>query len=99
MEPSLNPPVDEKLERLGEYVDELTIEDLAIEIHAYGLDERVKETILEVEIPNANEFMKNVVESSNLDFLFKLVSKKTLSEVREILIDYLYWKDEPKWDC
>jgi hypothetical protein len=99
MEPSLNPPVDEKLERLGEYVDELTIEDLAIEIHGYSLDERVKETILEVEIPNANEFMKNVVESSNLDFLLKLVSKKTLSEVREILIDYLYWKDEPKWDC
>ena len=94
MEPSLNPPVDEKLERLGDYVDNLTIEDLAIEIHAYSLDERVKETILEVEIPNCNDFMREMVESSNLDFLLKLVSKKTLSEVREILIDYLYWKDE-----
>lgn len=97
MQAAINPPIDAKLERLGDYVDELTIEDLAIEIHAYGLDERVKETILEVEIPNANDFMKNVVENSNLDFLLKLVSKKTLSEVREILIDYLYWKDE-SWD-
>ena len=93
-EPNLNPPHDEKLERLANYVDHLTLENLALEIQSFGLDERVKETILEVEIPNCNEFMKNVVENSNLDFLLKLVSKKTISEVREILIDYLYWKDE-----
>lgn len=93
MEPNLNPPVDEKLERLGEYVDELTIEDLAIEIYNFGLDEKVKETILELEIPNANQFMQDVIWNANLDFLFKLVGKKTLDEVRETLIDYLYWRD------
>lgn len=99
MEAPLNPPVDSKLERISDYVDNLTLEDLAIEIQSYGLDERVKETILELEIPNANDFMKEVVTQGNLDFLLKLVSKKTVSEVREILLDYLYWKDEPKWDC
>lgn len=93
MEPRLSPPVDEKLERLGEYVDELTIEDLAIEIYNFGLDEKVKETILELEIPNANQFMQDVIWNANLDFLFKLVGKKTLDEVRETLIDYLYWRD------
>jgi hypothetical protein len=93
-EPSLNPPIDHRLEQISEMVDNFNIKDLASEIFDKGLSEKVKETILEVEIPNANEFMKNVVESSNLDFLLKLVSKKTLSEVREILIDYLYWKDQ-----
>ena len=94
MEPSLNPPVDEKLERLGDYVDDLTLENLASEIQSYGLDEKAKETILELEIPNANEFMREVVNQSNLEFLLKLVSKKSIEEIRETLIDYLYWKDE-----
>lgn len=94
MEPSLNPPVDEKLERLGDYVDDLTLENLASEIQSYGLDEKVKETILELEIPNANDFMREVIENGNLDFLIKLVKKNTLDEIRETLIDYLYWKDE-----
>ena len=94
MEPSLNPPIDEKLERLGDYVDDLTLENLAIEIQSYGLDEKVKETILELEIPNCNDFMREVIENGNLDFLIKLVKKNTLDEIRETLIDYLYWKDE-----
>ncbi len=93
-EPNLEPPHDEKLERLANYVDRLTLENLALEIQSYGLDENAKETILEVEIPNANEFMKNVVNQSNLDFLFKLVSHKTISEIRETLIDYLYWRND-----
>lgn len=93
MEPRLSPPVDEKLERLGDYVDSLSREDLAIDFLGYGLDEKVKETILELEIPNANQFMQDVIWNANLDFLFKLVGKKTLDEVREILIDYLYWRD------
>lgn len=94
MEPSLNPPVDEKLERLGNYVDNLSLKDLAYEILSYGLDERVKETILEVEIPNCNNFMREVVENSNLEFIIQLVSKKCVEEIRETLIDYLYWKDQ-----
>lgn len=94
MEPSLNPPIDEKLERLGDYVDNLTIKDLAIEILAYGLDEKVKETILEVEVPNANDFMQEVVRNGNLEFLLKLTSKTTMFDIREMFIDYLYWKDE-----
>lgn len=94
MEPNLNPPVDKKLERLGNYVDNLTNKDLAIDIQSFGLDERVKETILEVEIPNANDFMQEVIREGNLDFLLKLVSKKCVEEIKETLIDYLYWKDE-----
>lgn len=97
MEPNLNPPVDEKLERLSDYVDSLSREDLAIDILGYGLDEKVKETILELEIPNANDFMREVVEKSNLNFLLKLVSKKCVEEIKETLIDYLYWRDET-WD-
>jgi hypothetical protein len=93
-EPSLDPPVDEKLERISNYVDNFTLEDLAIEIHSLDLDESVKETIIELEIPNASDFMREVIQASNLDFLFKLVSKKTLSEIREILIDKLYWREE-----
>jgi hypothetical protein len=93
-EPSLNPPIDHRLEQISEMVDNFNIKDLASEIFDKGLSEKVKETILEVEIPNCNDFMREMVESSNLDFLLKLVSKKTLSEVREILIDYLYWKDQ-----
>lgn len=91
-EPSLNPPCDEKLERISDYVDELTLEDMAIEIQSYGLDENVKETILALELPNANDFMRELIEKSNLDFLLKIVSKKTIEEIREILIDKLYWK-------
>lgn len=97
MEPSLNPPVDYKLERIGNYVDNLNLENLAIEIQSRGLDEKVKETILELEIPNANDFMREVVENSNLDFLLKLVSKKCVEEIKETLIDYLYWRDQ-SWD-
>lgn len=93
-EPNLNPPDDKKLERLANYVDRLTLENLALEIQSYGLDERVKETILELEIPNANDFMKEVIQESNLDFLIKLVSKKTISEIRETLIDKLYWRND-----
>ncbi len=90
MEPSLNPPVDIDMERISEYVGDLTFEDLAIEIYNYGLDEKVKEIILELEIPNANDFVRQVIMDSNLDFLFKLVSKKSIEEVQERLIDKMY---------
>lgn len=93
-EPNLNPPDDKKLERLANYVDNLDLENLALEIQSYGLDERVKETVLELEIPNANDFMKEVIQESNLDFLIKLVSKKTISEIRETLIDKMYWRND-----
>lgn len=93
-EPSLNSPCDEKLERISDHVDELKIKDLASEILSYGLDETVKETILELELPNCNDFMREVIQESNLEFLLKLVSKKTISEIREILIDKLYWREE-----
>lgn len=93
-EPNLNPPDDKKLERLSNYVDNLDLENLALEIQSYGLDERVKETVLELEIPNANDFMKEVIQESNLDFLIKLVSKKTISEIRETLIDKMYWRND-----
>ena len=98
-EPSLNPPIDHRLEQISEMVDNFNIKDLASEIFDKGLSEKVKETILELEIPNANDFMREVVEKSNLNFLLKLVSKKCVEEIKETLIDYLYWKDEPKWDC
>lgn len=98
MEPRLSPPVDEKLERLGEYVDELTIEDLANEIESHGLDEKVKEIILELEIPNSNDFVQETIQNGNLKFLLRIVSKKTIDEIKEILIDKIYWKDK-SWDC
>lgn len=94
MEAHLNPPVDSKLERLSDYVDNLTLEDLAIEVQSYGLDEKVKEIILELEIPNCNDFMKEVIEGSNLHFLIKIISNKTISEIRELMIDFLYWRDD-----
>lgn len=93
-EPSLKPPVDRELERISEYVDDLTLKNLVDEIQSYGLDEKVKETILELEIPNANDFMQEVVMYSNLHFLIKLISNKTINEIREILIDHLYWKEK-----
>lgn len=93
-EPNLNPPHDEKLERLANYVDNLTLENLALEIQSFGLSEKIKETILEVDIPNSNEFMKEVVRNSNLEFLLQLVSKTTILEIRETLIDYLYWRND-----
>lgn len=94
MEPSLNPPNDQKLERIGDYVDDLPIKNMADEIQSYGLDEKVKETILELELPNCSDFMKEVIDGSNLHFLMKIVSNKTLAEIRELLIDYLYWRDD-----
>lgn len=97
MEPSLNPPTDEKFERISDYVDNLTIEDLAVEIYGYGLDEKVKETIIKIEIPISNDFVLDVIQNSNLEFLLKLISKTTMFDVKEIIIDYLYWKDE-SWD-
>lgn len=94
MEPSLNPPINKEWERTCEYVEKLTLENLAIEIQSYGLDERVKEAILSLEIPNANDFMQEVIWNSNLDFLVRLISNKTINELREILIDYLYHREE-----
>jgi Asp-tRNA(Asn)/Glu-tRNA(Gln) amidotransferase B subunit len=91
-EPSLNPPEDEKLERISDYVSDLTLEDMAIEIYNYGLDERVKEMI--VENHNMNDLMQEVIQESNLEFLIQLIAKKYVDEIREILIDYLYWKDQ-----
>lgn len=92
-EPNLNPPHDEKLERLANYVDRLTLENLALEIQSLGLSEKIKETILELEIPNCNDFMREVISFSNLRFLLRVSTDKTISEIREILIDYLYWRD------
>jgi len=96
-EPSLTPPCDEKLERIGNYVDNLDLKNLAIEIQSYGLDEKVKETIFKLEVPKANHLMQETIAEGNLDFLLKISSKKTISVIRETLIDYLYWKDET-WD-
>lgn len=94
MEPSLNPPVDIEMERIVEYVSDLTLEDMVGEVQSYGLDEKVKEIILEIEIPNANDFMQETIYYSNLDFLIRLVSNKTIDEIREMLIDKMYWRKE-----
>lgn len=94
MEPSLNPPVDEKLERIGDYVDDLTLADLVSEIQSSGLDEKAKEIILAVEIPGANDFMQEIIQDSNLSFLMKLVGEKTIGDIKETLIDYLYWRQQ-----
>ena len=91
-EPSLNPPVDKEWDRINEYVDDLTLKNLVDEIQSYGLDEKAKEIVLDLEIPNANDFMQEVIYYSNLEFLIKLISNKTINEIREILIDHLYWK-------
>ena len=98
MEPNLNPPVDEKLERVTSYVDNIALEDLAYEIQSYGLDEKVKETILELEIPNANDFVQETIQNGNLKFLLRIVSKNTIDEIRELLINKIYWSDK-QWDC
>ena len=98
MEPRLSPPVDEKLERVTSYVDNIALEDLAYEIQSYGLDEKVKETIFEFEIPNANDFVLETIQNGNLKFLLRIVSKNTIDEIRELLIDKIYWRDK-QWDC
>ena len=98
MEPNLNPPVDEKLERVTSYVDNIALEDLAYEIQSYGLDEKVKEIILELEIPNSNDFVQETIQNGNLKFLLRIVSKNTIDEIRELLIDKIYWRDK-QWDC
>ena len=98
MEPRLNPPVDEKLERVTSYVDNIALEDLAYEIQSYGLDEKVKEIILELEIPNSNDFVQETIQNGNLKFLLRIVSKNTIDEIRELLIDKIYWRDK-QWDC
>jgi hypothetical protein len=92
-EPNLNPPCDEKLERISDHVSDLTIENLASEILSYGLDEKAKETIFKLEVPKANDLMQETIAESNLEFLLKLVSKKTIEEIREMLVDKLYWKE------
>ena len=56
MEPRLSPPVDEKLERVTSYVDNIALEDLAYEIQSYGLDEKVKETIAGVRDTKCKRF-------------------------------------------
>lgn len=95
-EPNLNPPCDEKLERISDYVDDLALKNMADEIQSYGLEEKVKETILSLEIPNASDFIKEVIDGSNLHFLMKIISNKTIEDIRETLIDYLYWRDDEK---
>ena len=98
MEPRLSPPVDEKLERVTSYVDNIEIKDLANEIQSHGLDEAVKEIILELEIPNSNDFVQETIQNGNLKFLLRIVSKNTIDEIRELLIDKIYWRDK-QWDC
>lgn len=98
MEPSLNPPRDKELERITEYVDNISLKDLAYEIQSHGLDEKVKETILELEIPNASDFIDQTIKDWNLEFLLRIVSKKTMDEIRETIIDKIYWRDE-SWGC
>lgn len=93
MEPPLSPPVDSKWEMVSRYVEELDVESLAYEIQSEIFDQRVKEKILELELPNANDFMKDVIYNANIFFLLKLVSKNTIGEIKEMLIDYLYWRD------
>ena len=92
MEPRLSPPVDEKLERVTSYVDNIALEDLAYEIQSYGLDEKVKETILELEIPNANDFVQETIQNGNLKFLLRIVSKIQLMKLENFwLIKYTGW--------
>ena len=79
-------------------MDNIALEDLAYEIQSYGLDEKVKETILELEIPNANDFVQETIQNGNLKFLLRIVSKNTIDEIRELLIDKIYWRDK-QWDC
>lgn len=98
MEPRLSPPIDEKLERVTSYVDNIEIKDLANEIQSHGLDEKVKEIILELEIPNSNDFVQETIQNGNLKFLLRIVSKNTIDEIRELLIDKIYWRDK-QWDC
>ncbi len=94
MEPSLVPPFDRDIDRIGEYVDELTLTNLVSEIQSKGLDEKAKEIILAIELPNANDFMQEIIAESNLEFLLKLCGKKAISDIRETLIDYLYWRQQ-----
>lgn len=92
-ERNLNPPVDVEWERVCNSVEKLTLKNLAAQVQSYGLDEKVKETILSLEIPNANDFMQEVIYGSNLEFLVKLISNKTIEGIREILIDHIYWRN------
>lgn len=94
-EPNINPLVDKISEAIHEQISNLQVKDLAWEVLSLDLDEKAKEIILVNELPqNVSMFIIEVIYHSNIDFLLKLVSKETLDEIRELIIDKKIYREE-----
>lgn len=70
--------------------------DLAYEIFCRGLEYRTFKMIVlyEFDQTKISDLMIEIIENSNLNFLLSIISKKTLDKVKEMLIDYLYHREE-----
>lgn len=94
-EPSLNPPEDERLDAIVDHISDLSIEDLAFEIQSRSLDQKIKERILKLEFPiyDPNSILEEIVDKINLDVLLHMISKKTMDDIVDYMIDHIYFRD------
>lgn len=89
------PKVDEKLNRITNTVYQMPLSDLAYDIVSYGIENRVHDIVFKLELPMPRLFlMEDLVRNSDLEKLLGFIQPATLSEVRDMLIDYLYWRDD-----
>lgn len=89
------PKQDPKLDRISEMVDNMNNEELAFEITSYGITGRVHQIVFDCELPLPRLYlMEDLVINSDLEKLLGFIQPATLSEVREMFIDYLYWRDD-----
>lgn len=88
------PAQDSKLERLTEMVDDMNEKDLAYEITSYGITGRVHQIVFDCELPLPRLYlMEDLVINSDLEKLLGFVQPSTLDKIKEMFVDYLYWRD------
>ena len=95
IEDTRQPKVDVKLNRITNTVCQMSLSDLAYEISSYDIKSRVHDIVFKLELPMPRLFlMEDLVRNSDLEKLLGFIQPATLSEVRDMLIDYLYWRDD-----
>lgn len=89
------PKVDLKLERITEMVDNMNNEELAYELTNYGIIGRAHQIVFDCELPLPRLFlMENLVYNSDLEKLLSFIQDETLDKIKEMFVDFLYWRDD-----
>jgi len=89
------PKEDQRWIGISEMVDELSIDDLAYEINSYGLRSKVEDIIFEAEVPEPRAYIvEEMVCGIELNKLINFCMGSTVEKIREMLIDYLYHRQE-----